>query len=251
MPSFARGAVRPRAAVRPCSPATAYLCGSRGRDSAATRARRPRTAAQGDGRAAAARRDGARRLTVTARGETATRRRPVAARGACAARRPHAARPLPSETAAWRDGRASMKEAAAAAFGGGLSPNSHGETAARRMRGSSARRRGEMAMRRGGETAACRMSKHLRGETAARRLYGERECLVSRAVAARAVATRRDGRHGETAARRAVAARRDGRTARWPRGLRRLSHRGPRRSVEVPVSAAGVGVSQTPGIENQ
>jgi hypothetical protein len=58
----------------------------------------------------------------------------VAARGGCAARRLH------GETAARRDGRASMKAAAAAAFGGGLSPNSHGETAARRLRGSSARR---------------------------------------------------------------------------------------------------------------
>jgi hypothetical protein len=50
------------------------------------------------------------------------------------------ARPLPGETAARRDGRASMKAAAAAAFGEGLSPNSHGETATRRLRGSAARR---------------------------------------------------------------------------------------------------------------
>jgi hypothetical protein len=130
-----------------------------------------------------------------------------------------------------------MREAAAAAFGGGLSPNSHGETAARRMRGSSARRRGETAMRRGGETAACRMSKHLRGETAARRLHGERECLVSRAVATRR--TRRDGRM----ARRplggcSAAARRNGRMARRPLARGDCAARRPHGEMAAGTAAA-------------
>ena len=156
----------------------------------------------------------ARRCTA-AHGDSSRRDSRTAQAGGGAGRwrlsseRPHremAARPLPGETAAgardaWRGGRTAGRPRGNESSGRGsirgLSPNSHGETAARRLRGSSARRLGETSARRDGHAARqrdCRRSKHPRGETAAWRLHGESECIVSRAVAARAVAARRDGR---------------------------------------------------------
>jgi hypothetical protein len=178
-----------------------------------------RTAAQGHGRAAAARRDGSRRLTAKAHGETAARRRPVAARGTCAARRPHgemAARPLPArrphgEAAAgpgardaWRGGRTARRPNGNERSGcSSIRGRSLAKFARRDIRAAAARQLGETprqdicaSKRPCGEGRDCRTSKRPRGETAAWRLHSESECLVSRAVAAR----------------------RDGRTARWPRG---------------------------------
>jgi hypothetical protein len=146
----------------------------------------------------AAGRDGLRRGESAARQVTATRRcaarqprggsrRDSAATLARTAARPHgemAARPLPDETAEWRDGRwpgrtgcvtrrprGNQSSGRAAAFGGGLSP----KCTRRDCRAAAARQLGETprrdirAARPCGEGRDRRTSKRPRGETAARR----------------------------------------------------------------------------------
>jgi hypothetical protein len=119
-----------------------------------------------------------------------------------------------------------MKAVAAAAFGGGLSPNFRGEIAARRRRDSRdgravvARRNGRMAARRGRKSATSRNIRVARwssGETAARR--------DSRAAIRGAIAAPGSGRDGRAAA----AARRDGRWARRRPALGGCAARRPQR----------------------
>jgi hypothetical protein len=130
------------------------------------------------------------------------------------------------EAAARRDGRAVMKAAAAAAFGGGVAPKSHGETAARRN--------GRAATR-------------LRGETAAWRLYGGRVnayyCLVSSAAAARrdGCMARRPPARGGCAARRPRSNESSGRCSIRGRSLSYIHHRGDFGTGSCRMEDRGVG----------
>jgi hypothetical protein len=171
--------------------------------------------------------------------ETAARRRPPGGgarclRGKTAARRAAAAR---------RDGRMARRpcinerSSCGSIRGRSLAKFTREESrggCAAAQRDASARRNGHAARRRD-----YRMSKHLRGETTARRLHGERECLVSRAVAARAVAALRDGRMArQPRGGCSAAARRDDHMARRPPARGSCASRRPHGEMAAGTAAA-------------